>query len=134
MKRHAQANELFRAVLDAPRGHIFEDWEQDRLRLMIRRGGGSLCAYVGVPVSHPWAGKHYDTIEVDCHGGLTFSDDGDGKMWPAGWYWFGWDYAHLGDVTTYDSSRFGLHDTEWTVPMVKAELLDAIPQFVEATR
>lgn len=48
------------------------------------------CGYVRVPPDHPWAGKHYDDIDVAVHGGLTFScDDADGGTW------IGWDDAHL---------------------------------------
>jgi len=33
---------------------------------------GHLCGYLGVPPAHPWYGHHYDDLNVDVHGGLTF--------------------------------------------------------------
>lgn len=84
--------------------------------LIVRSpSGGHLCGYVGVPSSHPWHGKEYDNYDLirpDVHGGLTFSEhctpsadegrgichiveDGeDDKVW-----WFGFDCAHLGDIS-----------------------------------
>lgn len=50
---------------------------------------GPFNGYVRVPAEHPAAGKDYDDLDVDVHGGLTFDhqcDDGS--------TWFGWDNAH----------------------------------------
>ena len=33
---------------------------------------GHLCGYLGIPPMHPWYGHHYDDLDVDVHGGLTF--------------------------------------------------------------
>ena len=41
--------------------------------LAVRNLAGCWCGYVGVPQAHPWFGKEYDTVDLDCHGGLTFS-------------------------------------------------------------
>lgn len=35
---------------------------------------------------------------IDVHGGLTFSGMGDGKLRPAGYWWFGFDCAHAWDL------------------------------------
>ena len=53
---------------------------------------GHRCGYVGVPEGHPLYGKHYDDVDVDVHGGLTFSNDEDG-LWL-----FGYDCAHFDDA------------------------------------
>jgi hypothetical protein len=75
-----------------------------------RGGGGAWCGYVGVPERHKYFGSHYDDVDVDCHGGLTFADrchagaeetaichvpfDGrSDKIW-----WLGFDCAHAGDL------------------------------------
>lgn len=43
--------------------------------LMLRAGHmGHWCGYVGVPKGHPAYGKGYDDVDVQVHGGLTFSD------------------------------------------------------------
>src|SRR5688572_17088313 len=88
------------AVVSAPVGHIFEDRHEDGVRFLIMRGPAALCAYVGVPDSHPLAGQSYDDMPIQCHGGLTYGDNG-GDKWPKGWYWYGWDYAHSGDRSVY---------------------------------
>lgn len=51
------------------------------------------CAYVDVS-NTPLVGRHYDDINIACHGGLTYSGpaDNDGKG-----YVIGWDYGHVGD-------------------------------------
>lgn len=52
---------------------------------------GHLCGYIDIPKCHPFYQKHYDEIEIDVHGGLTFSDVIDG-------FWtIGFDCAHYCD-------------------------------------
>ncbi len=62
--------------------------------------------YVHVPSSHPLAGKHYDDVPVDVHGGLTFSENEDD-----GSTWFGWDDCH--------SFRLGRPATEETEDLAR---------------
>jgi hypothetical protein len=79
------------------------------LDCMINRGSsGALCGYVGVPPSHPLHGKQYDDVNVDVHGGLTYSrpcqEDGEICHVPqegreAEIWWFGFDCAHSGDIS-----------------------------------
>lgn len=76
-------------------------WELDGLNLAIRRHHslGSLCGYVGVTADHPLFGNDYDDDfpGLRVHGGVTYSDDGDGDYLPSGWWWVGFDCAHSGD-------------------------------------
>ncbi len=79
--------------------------------LIVRGPVGALCGYVGIPMSHPLYGKHYDKThdhDIHVHGGITFAggcmkhggeeagichhDPKDGPRW-----WFGFDCAHAGD-------------------------------------
>ena len=53
---------------------------------------GYRCGYVGVPEGHPLYGKHYDDVDVDVHGGLTYSNLED-ELWT-----FGYDCAHWDDA------------------------------------
>lgn len=53
---------------------------------------GHRCGYVLVPAEHPMFGKHYDDVEVDVHGGLTYAEAEDG-LWC-----FGYDCAHWDDA------------------------------------
>jgi hypothetical protein len=79
--------------------------------LIVRGGVGALCGYAGVYPGHPFHGRRYDSVSVEVHGGLTFSnacahskDESQGvchipepgtsdDVW-----WFGFDCAHLGDL------------------------------------
>lgn len=77
--------------------------------LIVRNHWGSLCGYVGLSRSHPLYEKDYDEVDVDVHGGLTYSnhcqdgpeeevvchvpDDGDDDVW-----WLGFDCGHTWDV------------------------------------
>lgn len=77
----------------------FEEWEVDGYMCEIRRskGGGHLCGYLLLPKGHLWAGKDFNSIEAEVHGGLTFArtDDKTGR------WRIGFDCSHLDDVTPY---------------------------------
>jgi len=58
---------------------------------------GYANGYIGLPKEHPWFNKHYDNIDVDIHGGLTYSNDHPPKGEPDGLWWTGFDTAHCYD-------------------------------------
>lgn len=71
--------------------------------LMVRNHMGAWCGYVGVSDGHPAFEKEYDDVDVNVHGGLTYSehcqgpichvsDAEDGAVW-----WIGFDCAHFLD-------------------------------------
>ena len=85
--------------------------------LIHRAPMGALCGYVGVSKAHPlygigyenfWFDESHSNVDIDVHGGLTYSDFGmdtaesgrgighltedEDKIW-----WFGFDCAHLHD-------------------------------------
>lgn len=74
------------------------DWTDEATGLLCyivrNQHSGSLLGYVRVPTGHPCHGKHYDDIDINAHGGLTFS--GDKKR--DGDYWIGFDCAHINDL------------------------------------
>jgi len=79
---------------------IEREWKHAGLdcAVTLNREAGFRCGYVRVPPTHPAHGKHYDLVDVDVHGGLTFADiepcaHDDGTGW-----WFGFDCGHLGDA------------------------------------
>lgn len=114
-----------------PTGTIYEDWFDEGVRCLIMRGPSALCAYLGVPIDHPLAGRGYDSIPLDCHGGLTFSRAGEGS-YPKGFWWFGWDYGHCDDRSFYDLDRktnFNRGGHEWTVDEVKREIESVLYNF-----
>lgn len=73
-------------VLSTGQHHGF-DW------FTARNNMGYRCGYVIVPPGHPWFGQDYDSIAVECHGGLTFSDSTGFGAWCVGF-----DCAHAGDA------------------------------------
>lgn len=82
---------------------VIEYFDQEsNCRLMISRGFGSFCAYIGIPVS-----PLYDmTNDFICHGGCTFMNKGsDDSIWDKNYYWFGWDYSHYGDYIIHEVLR-----------------------------
>ena len=80
---------------------IEREWRYKGLSCAVVQGreAGSRCGYVRVPPGHPEYGKHYDSVEVSVHGGLTFAEiepcteHSDGQGW-----WFGFDCAHFQDA------------------------------------
>ena len=66
---------------------------------------GQLCGYVGLPKSHPWYGQGYGDINVEVHGGLTWSQhekNRNGAAYPhetGDTWWIGFDCAHFYDDT-----------------------------------
>lgn len=91
---------LWEDLLAMEEGTIIKDWFDEGVRCIIVRGPSSLCAYVGIPSSHPLSGFDYDEVPIRCHDGLTFSGEGD-KYRPEGYYWYGWDYGHSEDYAFY---------------------------------
>ena len=74
------------------------------------------CGYIGISKKHPFYKKNYDEIEekggTSVHGGLTFSDFGDGKVLPKDYtWWVGFDCNHYRDDIRY-----------WTFENVKKDL------------
>lgn len=63
---------------------------------------GHLCGYVGVLENHPLCGVDYNDVGLDVHGGLTYSSLCRGLIChdsPNHPWWFGFDCAHLGDMS-----------------------------------
>lgn len=84
------------------------------------------CGYVAIPQNHPFYKKDYFEIDsrIEPHGGLTFS----GKLQGSNDYWFGWDYAHVGDYTCW--AIYGdAGDKKWSTQEIVDECLNVIKQF-----
>lgn len=73
---------------------------------VVMQDMGHRCGYVGVPKGHELYGKDYTDIDIECHGGLTYSTFEVGSSYPIQedneLWWFGWDYAHYGDGLDFD--------------------------------
>lgn len=116
-----------------PVGTVYADWQEGPFRCMVMRGPVALCAYVGVQAGNPLYGKDYNEIDIDCHGGLTFSCEGDGEYRMEKYWWLGWDYAHSNDACFYHY-RSRDHEHQWTPDEVVAEFPAVIEQFKELSK
>lgn len=109
---------------------IHIDRWQDGLRFVVLDGPMSLCAYVGIPATHPLAGHGYDNLPVDAHGGLTYAGGLPNELArDDGLYWYGWDYGHAGDFLRMpDGVRNlpGIHGKEWTPELVDKDSWSAL--------
>lgn len=88
-------------------------------------------AYIKIPNTHKYYGKHYDDINLYVHGGLTYSDDylylNEHKK-IKGWF-IGWDYAHYGDFVGYDMIFCENYtNKKWTTEEILKEIKNAIDQ------
>jgi hypothetical protein len=125
-------------------------WQQEPDRVDFRHAGfpcllhrnhhGNWCGYVGLAPGHPFFGKPYDDVEVDVHGGLTYSDKCSPPIChvpepgePENLWWLGFDCGHLLDLSPgiiADLPKIGLahhiphhlaEETYRTVEYVRAE-------------
>lgn len=83
--------EILNLISTEPNEH---EWDHIGYKCSIQRHPQmlTLCGYVCVPKGHPWHGVHYDQIDVDVHGGLTFSELTENGFWI-----IGFDWGHLRD-------------------------------------
>lgn len=79
----------------------FEEFEYNNIRCFLTRNSltGSWCGYAVLPVGHPWFGKKYDDIDIEVHGGLTFSQEGTFEGDVNSTWIIGFDCAHLSDIS-----------------------------------
>ena len=91
------------------------------------------CCYVFLPKEHKYYGKSYDEIDIDCHGGLTYSDNEliFNPLVNDDWV-IGWDYAHLNDYSGIYKNEFMREfdhskDKKWTTE----ELFEEVKQVIE---
>lgn len=114
---------------DVEEGQIlFKAYIAADVKVLIRKGGASLCAYAGVPCIDEYSEYRmpYEDAPIWGHGGLTYAGEME-EMW---WY-YGIDFAHLEDRTFFDlDPRFaeirnqtlnGMNDKEWRMPQVAPE-------------
>jgi hypothetical protein len=91
-------------------------WQQEPDRVEFQHAGlpclmvrhprhGNWCGYAAVPPGHPLHGKPYQDVDLEAHGGLTYSDHCQGDIChtpapgePDDVYWFGFDCGHAMDL------------------------------------
>ena len=90
-------------------------------------------AYIEIPKGNKLYGKDYDEIDLDVHGGLTYSSDTLMFIKSNSWF-IGWDYAHAGDYMGFyedlnDWNEWTL-GKKWTTKEIISECKKAINQIV----
>ena len=82
-------------------------WKNSNHFPVITRGWGN--GYVAIPPTHPAYKMDYDTLmySIDVHGGLTYTDWGNGENAPKDWWVFGFDTSHFQDDIE-NCNRFSL--------------------------
>lgn len=101
--------------------------------MTVHNGIGFRCGYIGIPKTHPWWQVGYDNIDVDVHGGLTFSAT---MAFDEPLYWIGFDCAHFGDMQdptlpTETKIDFRGHGVVRTQAYVEAECKKLCEQALE---
>ena len=99
-------------------------------RFVVVSYGTHPCCYVEIPKGHKYYKKDYDKINIDCHGGLTYSDETlpfDGFPQKDVWI-IGWDYAHYGDYMGYYED---IKERKWTTDELIKECKEVIKQLEE---
>lgn len=75
------------------------DFEHVGYKCAMRRGaGGVWCGYVGITKTSQLFGlEDYMSLDLDIHGGITYSADELCGYETGDWWWFGFDCAHYKD-------------------------------------
>lgn len=93
-------------------------------------------AYVQIPENHKYYNKEYEEINLDVHGGITYSRN---RLYLSkeekidGWF-IGWDYAHWGDYTGYEENmpeECKTRGKKWTTKEIQEEVYEACRQLKE---
>ena len=112
---------------------------------------GSYCAYVRLPEKHLYQkfinkkrivlghklNIGYDSMDINCHGGLTFTHKITKKNqenFPQGFSlgsWIGWDYSHCEDYCNFGVCE--MEGKKWTEKEVEKECKNVIKQLLTIT-
>lgn len=87
--------------------------------VVLFQGGGYRCGYVGLPKENEYYNVDYDNIDIDCHGGLTYSESflygqADRDTW-----WIGFDCAHYFDKNDWECVKRYFLNNEGLMEYIK---------------
>ena len=85
--------------------------------VVLLQRSGNYTGYVGVPSDHKLFNTEYDAVDVDVHGGLTFSSK---SYWDDSedWY-FGFDCAHYDDGVSIEEAEKHFDLKEYELDIMK---------------
>ena len=76
-------------------------FEYEGWKCRIRRpGGGYLCGYICIPENNKYYLKDFDEIDIEVHGGITYSEKKEEGNW------IGFDCAHINDYTPHTKRMY----------------------------
>ena len=71
------------------------------------------CGYVCIPATHKLFKVPYQDLDIDCHGGLTYSEK-EGKDWV-----IGFDCAHCGDTPILQNEDYVINECKKIVDQLE---------------
>ena len=111
---------------------MLADGEYKGLHFYVLNLGTHPCAYVDV-TDTDLNGKDYESIDIECHCGLTYSREYLHTVDKKGWF-IGWDYAHADDFSGDYALTLGYlfsHTKRWTTEEIVSECRYVIDQLVD---
>lgn len=90
-------------------------------------------AYIEIPRESILFYKKYDDIDIEVHGGLTFSNSQLRNIKTHSWF-IGWDYAHYGDYAGYEELlpiNLRMGDKKYTTEEIFEDVISVIEQINE---
>lgn len=79
--------------------------------VVFQERGGWRCGYVRIPEDHVLCEMDYDDVNVNCHGGLTFS----GKLKDISGWLIGFDCAHFGDGYDFEKLKLYMKPEDYAI-------------------
>lgn len=107
------------------------DGEYNGFSFYVLSLGTHPCAYVDVTDTE-LNGRDYGNIDIECHGGLTYSREYLCTVNKKGWF-IGWDYSHYGDFVGYELEMpidIRTNGKIWTIDEIVAECKRVIDQLI----
>lgn len=84
------------------------------------------CAYIITKMNDGYYKQQYWTLNLDVHGGLTYSDYGLHTIVEKDKWVIGWDYGHYGDYKPYNETG-----KKWTTIEISFDIIRAIDIMTE---
>ena len=113
---------------------VLDEGECRGYHYVIVSYGTHPCAYVKIPKGHPYYGKFYDDVNLDVHGGLTYSGNIGHVEKGSRSFYLGWDYAHAYDYYGgYEKEFQHINDgcKKWTTLEIFDHVTKVINQIIE---
>jgi hypothetical protein len=126
------------------------EWNYKGFDCLLNRNmsvSGSWCGYTALPPGHRYHAVFYDELDIDVHGGLTFSGLSQGEIrhkskegGPDDAWWLGFDCSHAFDYSPLLAAIMNeiigkppeclVGGHYWTMAEVKAEVERLVDQLV----